>query len=300
MKKWAILMLALMLANVFAMGDFSAELTGIKSGRGIIKDGALYLGNCNDPTKSQNNIMKIEIEYPDEECSGPMDVTYRYYDPYEQKFVDGKDSCVITSRDTCDFTVHFWYGGQITGIEKYQPWMIVIGKCRGSGLEYTAEVPLEVHHSPIQAESKYTQRISEIEEKLNNAKGLLADCGDCCSTLSSEYVRLQSDLDDYKNQLARCDFSDLTDKLSGLEGSVDQLISEANDKVNNCNNIVPDVDEVNDVVEDTTGGIADVADQANEVTDILEDTANETADKATKGCLSIVILLGMLGYLYKH
>ncbi len=303
----ALFILAILMAGVFAFGSFDAQINNIEAGRGFIKGDMAYMSNCNEPGKTQNTVFSVEIDYPDD-CSGPMDISYKYYNPYKQEYIDGADSCVISSDKVCEFTTQLWYGGALPGTDKYSPFMIVEGECRETGKNYQVTIPLTVQHEPIKAELDFKNRIDDIEETLNNIKGIISDCGDCCSALSAEYVKLDKTKDDLKDQLARCDYTDYIIKTKELRDSVDSLLDNTKKKASACENPAQAVadavgntaGDVTDTVGDITGTAADTADEVGNVADSVTDTANDVADTASKGCLSIVILLGFVGYLYKH
>ncbi|GEM_PF-3570243 len=201
-----------------AADEFSANIDAIKTKRGLVTNDGIEITNCNVPNEPQYVIFSVEFEYPKNECSGPMDIYYTYYEFASEEYITGESQCTITTRDNCDIKVDMLFGGKGNGTITKDEWIRFRGVCRENGKEFTYNLPIMIKHNDFNVENEMIARLSSAADVISDAEAALSACT-CCGNkdYATKISNYKNRLDTLEKMLAKCSFQGLSNDIIVLE-----------------------------------------------------------------------------------
>jgi len=274
-----------------AISGFDAEIVSV-DGRGSFSNDVLLIGNCNEPTKSQNVYLTIDITYPVDDCNGQIEVFYSYYDFPSESYTQEQQLCLMASDKACRGLHMINLGG--TGEDRIDvdEYVRLRAVCKSNSLEFEKTLPISINHFPINGEMDALNKISEVDSILYDAELILNDCSACNPKLYSD---AKAKLDSIKKQISNCDFTSYVARVTEVKEEAQVLKMSYEKTASSYEQPVDNIEEVKDKVEDVKEQIENVSNEMdNSVKETLEDLPVKTPSNGF--CMVGMLLLSFLVY----
>lgn len=269
--------------SVNASDEFTARITNV-DGRGTFSNDVLLISNCNDPTKSQNVYLNVDLNYPVEDCNGQMQVFYSYYDFPSGSYTDEAELCFMSSNKNCKGLLQINLGNSGEDEINIDEFLRLRAVCVSTSEAFTTTLPITINHFSINAELDAIDRITEVSSILQESKIILDDCSQCDS---STYENISSRLNNLKYQIKSCDFTSYVSIAFNLKNEAEEMKSNYGkisllheDEVEEIEEIEENMDEVKEQIED--------------VKEEIDSKVEEALDNVPKASTGGLCLIGLI------